>query len=253
MSPETEAAEGYRTIGDLVAGDDPAAAEVAYRRSLDFEPGLADVHVQLAATLVRLGRLCEAEGQIHAALRLEPLHEAASRLWAELLLARGRLVEALACLGACSAGGSPLLLTEYGDLLCRLGMIDEAETAYRSALAQEDVAEAHCNLGLVLLGRGDRTGALGAFEAALARAPGLTEAQVNRANVLLELRRFDEAEQALTALAGASETRAPALWALAVLSEERGEDAAAAASREEAVRLWPSLETLGPVAPAPVR
>ena len=102
MTQRIEAADAYRELGDRVAVDDPASAEVAYRRALDFEPALPDVYVRLAATLMRLGRLCEAEGQLRAARRLDARHEDAARLSADLLLARGRLVEALACLGGCA-------------------------------------------------------------------------------------------------------------------------------------------------------
>ena len=136
MTPSLDAADAYRRLGDRVAVDDPAGAEVAYRRALDFEPSLTDLYVRLADALVRLGRLCEAEGQLRAARRLDPTHEEAARLWADLLLARGRLVEALECLACCAAGPapSPLLLTEYGDVLARIGLLDEAEEAYERAL-----------------------------------------------------------------------------------------------------------------------
>ena len=100
MTQRIEAADAYRELGDRVAVDDPASAEVAYRRALDFEPSLPDVYVRLAATLVRLGRLCEAEGHLRAARRLDARHEDAARLSADLLLARGRLAEALAAWAA---------------------------------------------------------------------------------------------------------------------------------------------------------
>ena len=75
VTQRIEAADAYRELGDRVAVDDPASAEVAYRRALDFEPALPDVYVRLAATLVRLGRLCEAEGHLRAARRLDARHE----------------------------------------------------------------------------------------------------------------------------------------------------------------------------------
>ncbi len=245
MTGSTEAADAYRQLGDRVAVDDPASAEVAYRRALDFEPTLADVHVRLADTLVRLGRLCEAEGQLRAARRLEPSHEGAARLWADLLLARGRLVEALDCLGACAGSGSPLLLTEYADVLARIGLLDEAELAYGRALRAGECAETRTNLGLLMLTRGDRHAALRQFERALEIDPRAPEAAVNRANVLLELGRLDEAESQLEALCGGGETRAPALWALAAVADRRGDRAAATRARGEAVELWPALEQLG--------
>ena len=168
VSSPAEAADAYRELGDRVAVDDPASAEVAYRRALDFEPALPDVYVRLAATLMRLGRLCEAEGQLRAARRLDPRHEEAARLWADLLLARGRIVEAAGVpRAAAPPSGSPLLLTEYGDLLARIGLLEEARIAYGSALAAGECAETRTNLGLLLLERGDREGALEEFERAL--------------------------------------------------------------------------------------
>ena len=244
MTPRIEAADAYRELGDRVAVDDPASAEVAYRRALDFEPSLPDVYVRLAATLVRLGRLCEAEGHLRAARRLDARHEDAARLSADLLLARGRLAEALACLGGCAHGGSPLLLTEYGDVLTRIGLLDEAELAYREAIAAGECAETRTNLGLLLLDRGDRDGALQEFERALELDPSASEAAVNRANVLVELGRLAEAQVLFEALARANETRAPALWGLAALADSRGDGAEAARSRDEATALWPSLGQL---------
>ncbi len=223
MTQRIEAADAYRELGDRVAVDDPASAEVAYRRALDFEPSLPDVYVRLAATLVRLGRLCEAEGHLRAARRLDARHEDAARLSADLLLARGRLAEALACLGGCAHGGSPLLLTEYGDVLTRIGLLDEAELAYREAIAAGECAETRTNLGLLLLDRGDRDGALQEFERALELDPSASEAAVNRANVLVELGRLAEAQVLFEALARANETRAPALWGLAALADSRGD------------------------------
>jgi protein O-GlcNAc transferase len=246
-----EAADAYRELGDRVAVDDPASAEVAYRRALDFEPTLADVHVRLADALVRLGRLCEADGQLRAARRLDPAHEGAARLTADLLLARGRLVEALDCLAGCAESGSPLLLTEYGDVLARIGLLDEAELAYGRALQAGECAETRTNLGLLLLVRGDREAALRQFERALELDPSAPEAAVNRANVLLELGRLDEAEALLEALGRGSDTRAPALWALAAVYEHRGDQAAARRARREAIGLWPALEQLGTPAEGP--
>jgi tetratricopeptide (TPR) repeat protein len=206
---------------------------------------LADLHVRLADALVRLGRLCEAEGQLRAARRLEPSHEGAARLTADLLLARGRLVEALECLGACAESASPLLLTEYADVLARIGLLDEAELAYGRALRSGECAETRTNLGLLMLGRGDRHAALRQFERALEVDPSAPEPAVNRANVLLELGRLDEAEALLEGLCRNGETRAPALWGLAAASELRGDPAAARRARGEAVGLWPALEQLG--------
>jgi tetratricopeptide (TPR) repeat protein len=245
VSSPAEAADAYRELGDHLAVDDPATAEVAYRRALDFEPALPDVYVRLAATLVRLGRLCEAEGHLRAARRLDPAHVEAARLWADLLLARGRIVEAVECLARCATAASPLLLTEYGDLLSRMGFLDEAGDAYGRALEAGECAETRTNLGLLRLDRNDREGALREFERALELDPTVAAAAVNRANVLLELGRLDEAESSLVELAAAGETRAPALWALAALEEQRGAPAAAAEARAEAARLWPALAELG--------
>ena len=100
MTQRIEAADAYRELGDRLAVDDPASAEVAYRRALDYEPSLPDVYVRLAATLIRLGRLCEAEGHLPCGAPARPApprgRRAALRRPAP---ARGRLVEALACSG----------------------------------------------------------------------------------------------------------------------------------------------------------
>ena len=126
-------------------------------------------------------------------------------------------------------------------MLARIGLLDEAELAYREAVAAGECAETRTNLGLLLLDRGDRDGALQEFERALELDPSAPEAAVNRANVLVELGRLTEAQELYEALALTNETRAPALWGLAALADSRGDGAEATRARDEAAALWPSL------------
>jgi tetratricopeptide (TPR) repeat protein len=126
---------------------------------------------------------------------------------------------------------SPMVLSNLGSALARLGRRAEAEQCYRKALAlQEDFALAHHNLGaflqqqnkldeaerllrraiqlvprdskthdnlgLVLRGRGRLDEALACFDRSLSLSPGYARAHVNRGSVLLEKGRLDEAAAA---------------------------------------------------------
>lgn len=254
MSAEIEqaAAERYRELGDLYRRRDAADAEVYYRRSLRFAPDAAGVHAGLAAALFRLNRFGEAEEHLARARALDPAHDEAACLWAELMVAHGRVPEALETyqLGL-GSGGSLRLRTEYADLLARLGLLDDAEEEYRHVLAHEERVEARVNLGLVLVERGRPAEALREFERALAEEPESTAAALNRANALIELDRLDAAESALAALVDDVETRGAALWGLAAVYERRGDVHAAAQARVEAVAAAPSLAVAcGPSAAA---
>ena len=92
----------------------------------------------------------------------------------------------------------------WGTLLSSLGRLDEAEAAYRQALAdQPDFAHAQLNLGHALERRGEHAAALAQWRAVLDTPHSSTELRqhaLNNSGRLLEtLRRFGQAEAMLAA------------------------------------------------------
>ncbi len=237
-----EASEQLTVLGDLYRPRDAAQAEAYYRRALDFEPEVAGVHARLAAALCRLNRFGEAEEHLGRARLIDPHHDEAACLWAELLVENGKVAEAIACYrSALGNGASGRLRTEYADLLARLGLHDDAEAEYRRVLEREDLVEARVNLGLLLVERARPDAALEQFEHALRLDAGSPEAALNRANALVELGRLADAEAAFGALVEDRELRGAALWGLAAVFARRGDADAAARVQEAAVSAAPLL------------
>ena len=81
-----------------------------------------------------------------------------------------------------------------GAVLIALGRLDEAATRFRRALEiKPDYAEAHSNLGTVLQDFGRLDEAVASYRRALALKPGLAEVHGNLGNALNDLGQFDEA------------------------------------------------------------
>ena len=69
---------------------DPAAAEEAFRRALEIDPGTAEVHWELARLLAARGRTADAVAAYRRLVELEPAHGPAWRELGRLLLATDR-------------------------------------------------------------------------------------------------------------------------------------------------------------------
>ncbi len=239
--PERQAARLFQQIGAAAAESDPVDAERSYRRSLQFDPDVAGAHAALAEVLFRLHRYSEAERHLVAALEIDPDQAEANRLQAEYLVADGRVPEAIQRFVASMANGANACVrSAFGDLLARLGLRRDAEAQYRHA-AISGVPEAHANLALLLADEGRLEEALLELDRALALDPDLVEARLNRANVLVELGRINEAEPIFTELATVEDVAGAALWGLAAVMVQRGDERGAMDARRRAIVAEPDL------------
>ena len=132
-------------------------------RALSALPGSAEVHYDLGCALQVLGRLDEAADHYRAATALKPDFAQAHCNLAALLIPQG----------AHEAG---------------------LEHATRAAELMPELAEAHFNRGAALARRNDFLDAEAALRRALALQPGNVLALSERAWILAELGRLDEAE-----------------------------------------------------------
>lgn len=97
---------------------------------------------------------------------------------------------------------SPKLWAKYGQVLSELGRKAEALMAYDESLRLNPLDSlahwTHYHRGLVLADLGDYPAALAAFEEANKISPEFIEPRLNSASVLIHLKRFDEAQKALS-------------------------------------------------------
>ncbi len=89
LALNAQQAEAHAAIGQIAQGLEwnLEAAEMAYRRALEFQPNYATAHQWYAETLTMMGRLSEARQEIDRALDLDPLSVAARTTLADVLTA----------------------------------------------------------------------------------------------------------------------------------------------------------------------
>lgn len=92
--------EAHAAVGQLVQNYDwqPSASLRSYERAIEFSPSHASAHQWYAEALLVLGRLDEAEREIAAAIRLDPLSPSAMNVQAQVQVARGEYEAAMATL-----------------------------------------------------------------------------------------------------------------------------------------------------------
>jgi predicted O-linked N-acetylglucosamine transferase (SPINDLY family) len=152
-------------LGLLLQDVDPARALELLRGAIRARPDSAIYHNNLANTLRALGQRAEAEAAYRESLRLDPRYEKAWVNLSVLLRGEGRTDDAIACLEQAVAA-EPAHAANYNDL---------------GALYQ-------------LRGRVDA--ALACFERASELDPAQGEAHFNRAKLLEDLARYEEARDA---------------------------------------------------------
>ena len=227
-------AKAASLLATLAANEaEPGSAADVYEESLQFAPDVASTHASLGRCLVLLGRVREARRHLQRALEIDLRCDDARCQLASILVDEGLVPDALALYASTGERtATPRLLTEYGDLLARLGLADEARGRYEDALRDEQYAPAIVNLGIIHVRRGQPAIAAQCFDRALALDPTCSEATLNLANAYVELGRLDEAEALYEGLWGESDLAGAATLGLSAIAAERGD-----VSRSRALRL----------------
>jgi tetratricopeptide (TPR) repeat protein len=158
-------------------------------------------YFNLGNTLLKVGRLKEAESSFRGALVLDDnLIEVHTNLGVTLK-EQGRLEEA-----QLSFRKAILINPNYGEAhynlgitLRELGRLDEAEKSYiKTIKSKPDFAEAHCNLGNILKDLGRLSEAENFLKQSIALKPEYAEAHNNLGVVFKELGKLEEAEASYT-------------------------------------------------------
>ncbi len=155
-------------------------AKVEARRALELDPSLAEAHTSLGwVTFIYDWQWLEAEKEFRAAIDLDPRYSVARQWYAWLLVALGRVDEALAQ-GRLSVELDPSSVSIRRTLawLHIMARQPEAAIAYlRRTLELDPMAEeTHRVLGLAYLEKGLYDEALGSFQEAVQIAPDMAYA-----------------------------------------------------------------------------
>ena len=186
-------------FGVLVARQsaDYVNAETLYRRTLERNPGSWMAHHNLGASELNAptGRLDEAIGHLHAALRLNPRYADAHNSLGVAMKQKGQLDEA-----ARHYEEAIRLRPEFAAAHNNLGAVrylqdklDQAEAHYRKALElNARYPDAQRNLGLVLARSGRTAEALDHFRKSVELDPESAEAHANLGSLLFRLKLHQE-------------------------------------------------------------
>lgn len=200
-------------------------AEMLLRSCLKNDSRRADIHANLGNLLAARGRTDDAQDSYRKALSIDPSFRPARLGLARLLNTVGRGGEAakeiqpLIDQNAEDAEAWSVLGTSWR----LLGRWEDAEHAFHEALAiSPDYAVARHNLGALLVHLSRSEDALAQLDTAAAAGIRGPEIDVNRATALMELYRFDDAEQVLADTIKATPQAAGAQTLLARLRFMRG-------------------------------
>jgi protein O-mannosyl-transferase len=144
-----------------------------FERSIRFRPNYADSHMNLGRTYSVTGASDKAEAQLKAAVALAPLYVQARNALAEFYFDAGRFSEAeTQYRGSVASGGNVQAWNSLGDIYSRWHRWQDAERAFRQALALDAFeSRAHFGLGAVLEAEGRNIEALQEYTAGLQTDP----------------------------------------------------------------------------------
>jgi len=216
-------------------------AEKIFTRVLKAAPDHFEALNLLGTVKAQLGRMGEAHRLLSAAVKINPRAAGAWANLGQVQHALKRTDEALACLDKARAldGNNLAILNQHANALLSLGRAEEALAEFQELLArapQHPEARLNCGLAYAALGRYQE--AVAEFDAALTAMPGHPGAHYNRGLALYELGRYAAALEAHDrALASAPEHAGAWL--------HRGRALAALNRLDEAVKSYGKARTAG--------
>jgi tetratricopeptide (TPR) repeat protein len=174
-------------------------AEKALTRVLKASPDHFEALNLLGTVKAQLGRMGEAHRLLSAAIKINPRAAGAWANLGQVQQALKRNDEALACLDKARAldGNNLAILNQHANALLSHGRAEEALAEFRELIARApQQAEARLNCGTALAALGRHQEAVAEFDAALAAMPGHPGVHYNRGLALHELGRYAAALEA---------------------------------------------------------
>lgn len=156
-----------------VVGEDWPTAEKYLSQLVQTWPKEADPHRWLGVMRERQGRDAEAEAELLIAEQFSPYNTSDYSALSHLYAKEGRLEDAVKQMAiSASLMDDPLSWDDLGDYYLKLGQVDNAEHAYRSALDSNKYdSESHVGLGVVYERRGDKSRAQKEYALGLSKQP----------------------------------------------------------------------------------
>jgi len=179
--------EVHSNLGSaLKAARRASEAKEAFGRAIALSPGLANAHFNLGNLQREEGDWDAAAGAYRAAVQSNPNFSEGHNNLGLALLALGKPDEALGCFRRAIQlkGVFPSAYNNLGQALRQTGRTADARAAFETASQQDpNLAEAHNNLGVLLSDGGQIQEAEACFQRALALKPDYVEAHNNLANL----------------------------------------------------------------------
>ena len=224
---------------------EPAKAVIQLKEVVTLEPGNAQVLVVLGDAYLASGSLAEAEEQYLSALEGRLDNAAALLGLAQISRSKGEIKEVtiyltrIATLAADST--SPDFLYKFASLALQVGMFDPAKTALENALKLRPNEPAYMlALGIAWLRKGDLFEAEKLFRRLVQLQPASEQAQIHLGYVLLNQKKYDEAQMWLEKSARSRSPLPEVFYYLGLVAQERSDDAKAIQLFERAVQKLPN-------------
>ena len=159
----------HSNLGNALSDRATWRCVAACREAIRLKPDFAEAHCNLGLALKNSGDVRGAIAEYREAVRLKPdLAEAHSNLGNALRVGGSRTGRSPRAARRSASSPTTPQLTTTSASSCSAGEVDEAIAEYREAIRlKPDDAEAHCNLGVALLGQGKVDEAIAAHRAAL--------------------------------------------------------------------------------------
>ncbi|WP_413161053.1 tetratricopeptide repeat protein [Capilliphycus salinus ALCB114379] len=196
-------APAYVTLGNVRQAQGMLDAAIrSYTQAIDLDPNLAPAHANLGSMYYKQGLLEEAITCYRQALALKPDFAAVYWNLAIALRKQGNEQEAQICEQKAveyqpELAGANFLFNQ-GNKFAAQGKLDQAQKSWETAIALDpNLAEAYCQIGMILRYRGEQKQAISRFEKALELKPNLVPAHQHLCGIFRDSSNLAAARQAV--------------------------------------------------------
>ena len=196
-------APAYVTLGNVRQAQGLLDAAIrSYTQALELDPNLPQAHANLGSMFYKQGLLDQAMTCYRQALSLKP--DFAEVYWnlAQALRKQGNEAEAQICEQKAVEYQPQLasanFLFNQGNKFAQSGKLDQAMKSWQNAIAIDpNLAEAYCQIGMILRYRGEPKQAISYFEKALELEPKLVPAHQHLCGIFRDSSNLAAARQAV--------------------------------------------------------